>query len=102
MKEEIQNKLEIETTRLIEAKSMGKIIEHKDKLIYVKVSSNDHNYYILNKTPSLKELWIFINKYLIIEVQDELKKEVQKVKETKKEGKWAIIRDGKTIIRDKD
>jgi hypothetical protein len=54
VKEELKNKSQIETTCLIEAKRLGKIIEHKDRLIRVKVSSNDHKYDILSKTPSLK------------------------------------------------
>jgi hypothetical protein len=44
---------------------LGKIIEHKDRLIQVKVSSNSHKYGILNKTPSLKGPGIFKNEYLI-------------------------------------
>lgn len=43
IKEELHNKLQIETTCLIEAKKLGKIIE----LIYVKVSSIDHKHGIL-------------------------------------------------------
>jgi hypothetical protein len=65
VKEELQNKLQIETTCLIEAKRLGKIIEHKDRLIHVKVSSNDHKYGILSKTLSLKGSRIFINEDLI-------------------------------------
>jgi hypothetical protein len=65
VKEELKNKSQIETTCLIEAKRLGKIIEHKDRLIHVKVSSNDHKYGILSKSPSLKGSGIFINEDLI-------------------------------------
>jgi hypothetical protein len=46
VKEELKNKSQIETTYLIESKRLGKIIEHKYRLIYVKVSCNDHKYSI--------------------------------------------------------
>jgi hypothetical protein len=62
-------------------------------LICIKVNCNDHKYSILNKYLSLKGLGIFINEDLIPEDQVELRKEVQKVKEARKEGKWAIIRN---------
>jgi hypothetical protein len=42
---------------------------------------------------SLKGSWIFINEDLIPEDQVEFSKEVQKVKEIRKEGKWEIIRN---------
>ena len=45
---------------------------------------------------------IFINEYLIPEDQAELRKEVQKVKEARKEEKWAIIRNRKAVIRDRN
>jgi hypothetical protein len=45
---------------------------------------------------------IFINEDIILEDQDELRKEVQKVKEARKEGKWAIIKNQKAIVRDRD
>ena len=93
VKEELKNKSQIDTTYLIEAKRLGKIIDHKDRLICVKVSCNDHKYSILSKSPSLKGSRIFINEDLIPEDQAELRKEVQKVKEARKEGKWAIIRN---------
>jgi hypothetical protein len=93
VKEELKNKSQIDATYLIEAKRLGKIIDHKDRLIRVKVSCNDHKYSILNKSPSLKGSGIFINEYLIPEDQAELRNEVQKVKEARKEGKWAIIRN---------
>jgi hypothetical protein len=102
VKEELKNKSKIDTTYLIETKRLGKIIDHKDRLICVKVSCIDHKYSILSKSPSLKGSGIFINEDLIPEHQDELRKEVQKVKEAKKEGKWAIIRNRKAIVRDKD
>ena len=38
----------------------------------------------------------------IPEDQVELRKEVQKVKESRKEGKWELIRNMKAIIRDKN
>jgi hypothetical protein len=81
---------------------LGKTIEHKDRLIRVMVSSNAHKYDILSKTLSLKGSGIFINEDLIPEDQAKLRKEVQKVKEARKEGKWAIIRNQKAIIRDRD
>jgi len=100
-KEELKNKLHIETNYLIEAKTLGKIIEHKYRLIHVKVNSNDYKYGILGKYPRLKGPIIFINEYLIPENHIELRKEVQKVKEARKEGKWEIIRNKKSIIRDR-
>ena len=54
VKEELNNKSQIDTTYLIEAKRLGKIIDHKDRLICVKVSCNDHKYSILSKSLSLK------------------------------------------------
>jgi hypothetical protein len=71
-------------------------------LICVKVSCNDHKYSILSKSSSLKGSVIFINEDLIPEDRVELKKEVQKVKEARKEGKWEIIRNKKAIFRDRD
>jgi hypothetical protein len=88
VKEELNNKSQIHTTYLIQAKRLGKIIDYKDRLIHVKVSCNDHKYSILSKSLSLKGSRIFINEDLIPEDQDELRKEVQKVKEARKEGKW--------------
>lgn len=41
VKEVLRNKVQIEITCLIEADRMGKIIEHKDRLICAKISSND-------------------------------------------------------------
>jgi hypothetical protein len=61
VKEELRNKSQINTTYIIEAKRLGKIIDHKDRLILVKVSCNDHKYTILSKSPSLKGSGIFIN-----------------------------------------
>ena len=45
---------------------------------------------------------IFINENLIPEDQTELRKEVQKVKESRKEGKCAIIRNRKVVIQDRN
>jgi hypothetical protein len=70
-------------------------------LVRVKVSCNDHKYKILSKSLSLKGSGIFINEDLIPEDQVELRKEVQKVKEAMKEGKWAIIRNRKASVRDR-
>jgi hypothetical protein len=67
-----------------------------------KLSCNDHKYSILSKSLSLKGSGIFINENLIPEDQAELRKEVQKVKEARKEGKWAIIRNRKAIVKDRD
>jgi hypothetical protein len=102
VKEELKNKSQIDTTYLIKAKRLGKIIDHKDRLIRVKVSCTDHKYNILSESPSLKGSRIFINEDLIPEDQAELRKEVQKIKESRKEGKWAIIRNRKAIVRDRD
>ena len=66
------------------------------------MSSTNHKYGILSKTSSLKETRIFINEDLIPENEAELRKEVQKVKEARKEGKWAIIRNRKAIICDRN
>jgi hypothetical protein len=84
VKEELKNKSQIDTTYLIEAKRLGKIIDHKDRLIRVKVSCNDHKYNIVSKSSSLKGSGIFINEDLIPEDQAQLRKEVQKVKEARK------------------
>jgi hypothetical protein len=51
------------------------------------VISNSHKYDILSKTTSLKGFGIFINEDLILEDQAKLRKEVQKVKGARKEGK---------------
>jgi hypothetical protein len=85
VKEELKNKSQIQTTCFIEVKRLGKIIEQKDRLICVKVNFDDHKYDILSKYPRLKGMGIFINEDLILENQDKLRKEVQKVKEAKKE-----------------
>ena len=66
------------------------------------MTSTDNKYDILSKTSSLKGTGIFINEDLIPEDQAELRKEVQKVKEARKEGKWAIIRNRKAFIRDRN
>jgi len=62
------------------------------------VRSTDHKCDILSKSSSLKETRIFINEDLIPEDQAELRKEVQKVKEVRKDGKWATIRNRKVVI----
>ena len=81
---------------------LGKLIENKERLRWVKVSSTEQKYNILSKTSSLKGSGIFINEDLIPEDQAELIKEVQKVKEARKEGKWALIRNMKVVIRDRN
>ena len=62
------------------------------------MSSTDNKYDILSKTSSLKGIRIFINEDLILKDQAKLRKEVQKVKEARKEGKWAIIRNRKPLF----
>ena len=99
---ELHNRLQIETVCLTEATRLGKLTENKGRLIRIKVSSTDHKYNILSKSSRLKGTGIFINEDLIPEDQAELRKEVQKVKEARKEGKWAIIRNRKAFIRDKN
>ena len=54
---------------------------------------------ILRKSPCQKGIGIFINEDLILEDQAELRKEVQKVKEARKEGKWAVIKNRKVVIQ---
>jgi hypothetical protein len=80
---------------------LEKIIENKDRWIRVMVGYNSHKYDILSETSSLKGSETFINEYLILEDQAKLRKEVQKVKEARNEGKWAIIKNRKSIIRDR-
>ena len=99
-KTKLHNRLQIETISLIEENRLGKLIENKERIIRVKVSSTEQKYKILSKTSSLKGSRIFINKDLILEDQVELRKEVQKVKEARKEGKWALIINMKVFIRD--
>ena len=67
-------------------------------MIWIKVSYVDHKYVILSQTSILKGTRIFINEDLIPEDQAELRKEVQKVKEARKEGKWAIIGNRKVVV----
>jgi hypothetical protein len=62
---------------------------------------NSHIYDILSKTRSLEGSRIFINEDLILEDQAKLRKEVPKVKESRKDGKWEIIRNQKYIIIDR-
>jgi hypothetical protein len=52
VKEELNNKSQTDTTYLIEAKRLGKIIDHKDTLIHVKVCCNYHKYSTLSKYSS--------------------------------------------------
>jgi len=92
--------LQIEGTSLIEATRLGKLVENKVRLIWVKVSSIEHKYDIISKTSTLKGSGIFINEDLIAEDQFELRKEFQKVKEARKERKWALIRNHKVVIQD--
>jgi len=68
-------------------KEARKIIEHKYRLNRVKVSPNDHKYGVLSKNLSLKGSGIFINEHLIPRDKVELRKEVQKIKQVRKEGK---------------
>ena len=77
---------------------MGKLTESKGRLIRIKVNSTDHKYDILSKTSSLKGTRIFLNENLIPEDQATLRKDVQKVKEARKEGKWILIRNIKVNI----
>ena len=85
-KTKFHNRLQNETIGLIEAKRLGKLIEDKERLIRVKVSSTQQKYNTLNKTLSLKGLVVFINEDLIPKDHAKLRKEVQKVKEARKEG----------------
>ena len=52
--------------------------------------------------PEFKMLKIFIKENLILEDQVELRKEVEKVKEARGEGKWTIMSNRKVIITDRD
>ena len=61
VKTELHNRLQTETTSLIEVNRLGKLIEKKEKLIQVKVSSTEQKNNILSKTSRLKGLEIFIN-----------------------------------------
>ena len=81
---------------------MRKLNENKGRLIWIKVSSTDNKYDIISKNSSLKGTRIFINEDLIPKDQAELRNEVQKVKEARKEGKWAIIRNRKAVIQDRN
>jgi hypothetical protein len=98
VKEELKNKSQIDTTYLIEEKRLGKVIDHKDRLIRVKVSCNDHKHNIFSKSLSLKGSRIFINEDLIPKDQAELRKKVQEVKQARKEGKLTIIRNQKLFL----
>ena len=61
VKTELHNILQIETIGLIEANRLGKLIDNKERLIWVKVSSTKQPYTILSNTPILKGSRIFIN-----------------------------------------
>ena len=50
IKTELHNRLQIETIGLIEANRLGKLIENKERLIWIKVSSTKQKYNILSKT----------------------------------------------------
>jgi len=102
VQKELHNRLQIETTCVTKATRLGKLTKNKGRLIRIKVIFTDHKYDILSKTSSLKGTRIFINEDLIPEDQAELRKDVQKVKETRKEGKWAIIRNRKAGIHDRN
>lgn len=78
VKEQLKTKSQIQTTYLTQETHIGKILEHKHKLICVKVSCNDHKLDIFRKCPSLKGTRIFINEDIIPEDLDELRKEVQR------------------------
>jgi hypothetical protein len=80
------------TTETVEVDNQRNLSFDKSK---VDIFLNDLN-------SKLKGLRIFINEDLIPEDRDELRKEVKKVKEARKEGKWAIIRNRKAIVRDRD
>ena len=99
---ELYKRLQIETMCLTKAARLGKLTENKGRLIQIKVSSTAHKYDLFSKTSSLKGKRIFINEDLIPEDQAELGKEVQKVMEARKEGKLAIIRNRKVVIRDRN
>ena len=92
VKTKLQNILQIETIGLIEANRLGKLIKNKERLIRFKVISTKQKYNILSKTSSLKGSGIFINEYLILEDQTELRKEE----------KLALIRNMKASIRDRN
>ncbi len=71
-------------------------------MIWIKVSYTYHKYDILRKTSILKATRIFINEDLIPKDQARLRNEVEKIKEARMEGKWAIIRNRKDIIWDRN
>ena len=76
VKTKLHNRLQIETTGLIETNMPGKLIENKERLIRVNVNSTEQKYNILSKKSSLKGSGIFRNEYLIPEDQTELRKVV--------------------------
>ena len=59
--EELQNKLQNEATCLIETRRLWKIVEKKDRLNCVKISSHHCKYRIVSKNLCLKVSKIFIN-----------------------------------------
>ena len=68
VKTQLYNRLQIESTiGLIETNRLGKLIENKERLLRVKVSSTEQKHDILSKTSSLKGSGIFINEDLIPE-----------------------------------
>ena len=91
-------KSQIETTYLTKEIRVGKILEHKHRLIHVKVNCHEHKLDILRKSPSLKGTRIFIKEDLIPKEEAQLRKEVQRVKDERKVGKWEIIRNKKVFI----
>lgn len=77
---------------------MGKLLEHKHRLICVKVSCNDHKLDILSKSPSLKASRIFRNEDLIPEDEAELRKEIQKVKGKERKANGQSLEIGKVLL----
>lgn len=65
---------------------VGKLLENKHTLIYIKVSCNNHKLYILKKSLSLQGTKIFINEDLIPKYKARMRKEFQKAKEERKKG----------------
>ena len=63
------------------------------------MNSNDHEYGVLSNTPSLYGIVILFQEDPTPKDQVELRKEVEKVREARKEGKWAIIRDIKILLQ---
>lgn len=55
VKEQLKTKSQIQTTYLTEEIRLGKILEHKHRLIHVKVICNDHKLDILRNPQAKKE-----------------------------------------------